>query len=613
MVFPILVVWLCVMMLIIVASIFGGFVNRVVESNRDLMGDIVIDSHAGSGWAHYDELLQDLKKKMPEIEAGTPVIRAGGLFNLTMGNALVQVVGIKPQERARISGFKQSLYLQDAAPRAAVEDLSRGGFPVTKLQLRQRARDNYAAAYERMERLQKQGDAAMSISMLESKDIITKNHQDGLELWVLAATEAAVALVLFILIFTRKRWRKLYVLATLVWVASAVTVAILGFTSYRALIRFEDRQNDLEAELSRDYTTAGLVEALPATMAYKSRTELADALIPKEPSFKVPEEHQVDATQSDVKKSDTKKSIDGCIIGIDIGLIPRDRKGNYDRRQFQYPKATITVVPISQRGSILISQAKEHSFIVVDDSYSKVYDVDKESVYVPFEVAQNMAGMQPVDEDGNPLPPRCSEIQLKIKGGDDPERLLAVVDKIQKFIKDDFGLRYPEVQLEAQTWDQKQATYIKAVKNEKVMITVILGLMSLVVVVVIFLIFWMIVRDKTRDIGIIKALGGSEEGVAGIFLFYGLFIGTVGGVLGGISGTVFMWNTNWIHDSILYDIFGVTIWDRSVYMFDRIPDKVDPLEVAIYVGAAILAGAIGALVPAIRAGAQDPVNAVRYE
>jgi lipoprotein-releasing system permease protein len=122
----------------------------------------------------------------------------------------------------------------------------------------------------------------------------------------------------------------------------------------------------------------------------------------------------------------------------------------------------------------------------------------------------------------------------------------------------------------------------------------------------------MIVRDKTRDIGIIKAVGGSEEGVAMIFLAYGLFIGIVGGVLGMISGVEFVLHTNEIHEFI-YRMTGRMIWDRSVYMFDEIPHTVNPHEVAWYFVAALIAGVIGALIPAIVAGSEDPVKAVRYE
>ena len=149
-------------------------------------------------------------------------------------------------------------------------------------------------------------------------------------------------------------------------------------------------------------------------------------------------------------------------------------------------------------------------------------------------------------------------------------------------------------------------------QNEKTMMTFILLLMSVVVLVVIFLIFYQIVRDKTRDIGIIKAVGGSEVGVAGIFLSYGLMIGIVGGGLGALTGALFVTHTNEIHEWI-FQTTGIIIWDRSVYLFDRIPDTINPWEVAIYFGMALAAGILGALIPAIVAGSEDPVKAVRYE
>src|SRR5512140_1804015 len=79
--FPILVVWLCVMMLIIVSSIMGGFVDRVRETNHDLFGDIVISNGGSSlGWSHYEDLQKQLKAKFPEIEASTPVVNAYALI-----------------------------------------------------------------------------------------------------------------------------------------------------------------------------------------------------------------------------------------------------------------------------------------------------------------------------------------------------------------------------------------------------------------------------------------------------------------------------------------------------------------------------------------------------
>ena len=119
-------------------------------------------------------------------------------------------------------------------------------------------------------------------------------------------------------------------------------------------------------------------------------------------------------------------------------------------------------------------------------------------------------------------------------------------------------------------------------------------------------------RDKTRDIGIIKAVGGSELGVAAIFLAYGLLIGIVGGGLGVLTGTLFVTHTNEIHEFI-YQMTGILIWDRSVYLFDRIPDVVRVSDMITYFAVALIAGIFGAAIPAILAAFEDPVQAVRYE
>src|ERR1700748_1674524 len=76
-IFPVLVVWLCVMMLIIVTSIMGGFVERVRSANRELLGDIIISSGVSTrGFSGYDDLRKELQAKVPEIEATTPVVQA---------------------------------------------------------------------------------------------------------------------------------------------------------------------------------------------------------------------------------------------------------------------------------------------------------------------------------------------------------------------------------------------------------------------------------------------------------------------------------------------------------------------------------------------------------
>src|SRR6201990_1758937 len=80
-VFPILVVWLCVMMLIIVTSIMGGFVERVRSANRDLFGDIIISSGSSTrGFSNYAQLAEMLKKEFPQVGIATPTVQLYGLI-----------------------------------------------------------------------------------------------------------------------------------------------------------------------------------------------------------------------------------------------------------------------------------------------------------------------------------------------------------------------------------------------------------------------------------------------------------------------------------------------------------------------------------------------------
>ena len=72
-----------------------------------------------------------------------------------------------------------------------------------------------------------------------------------------------------------------------------------------------------------------------------------------------------------------------------------------------------------------------------------------------------------------------------------------------------------------------------------------------------------------------------------------------------LTGVAFVYHTNEIHE-LIFQVTGITIWNRSVYLFDRIPDTVNWCEVLFYVAIAIAAGFIGAITPAIIAGLQDP-------
>lgn len=617
-VFPILVVWLCLMMMIIVTSIMGGFVDRVREANRDLLGDIVISNNVGAGWPYYQELQDGLTKTFPgQIAASTPVVRGYGLMNLPAYNQtfFAQITGIDPASRSKVSRFHDTLFRQYISPHNVVEDLA-PALPATSEQLRDYAKKRFDAADAAALAAYQRYSSLLPPDLLSSTPVVEHNHPNFL--WL--AFLPIILLLVFFRIYRRPKHERSVTFWGFTIALASVGVIVIGAAFMwpvwfpRNFELAEDALTQARTDSDRAWITYRTADALPKGRTFKSQQELADLLIPANPSFAIPDPNApLAATQPAATDPDAPT---GCIVGVQFPLFNRDKRGNFDRSlDTGELKALLTVVPITQRGSISNNPISDR-FVIVDDSYTGVFDVDSTYVYAPFEKVQYMAGMRSEAAKGTPewFPPRCNELLLKLAGNPSPNATRVLRAQIADYVEN-FEREHPamlQAHLEVQTWDEKQARYLGAVQNEKNMMTFILLLMSVVVLVVVFLIFYMIVREKTRDIGIIKAVGGSDLGVAGIFLIYGLFIGLVGGGLGVLSGVAFVTHTNQIHEWI-YRLTGVMIWDRSVYLFDRIPDQVNPWEVARYFVLSLVAGIVGAFIPALVAATEDPVKAVRYE
>jgi lipoprotein-releasing system permease protein len=150
------------------------------------------------------------------------------------------------------------------------------------------------------------------------------------------------------------------------------------------------------------------------------------------------------------------------------------------------------------------------------------------------------------------------------------------------------------------------------VQMETAVLNVLLFMIIAVAGFGILAIFFMIVVEKTRDIGILKSLGASGWGVMGIFLSYGLSLGIVGAGVGTIGGLLFVDNINEIAD-LLGKVTGQPVFDPSVYYFYKIPTIVEPLTVAWIASGAVLIAVMASVLPARRAATLHPVRALRYE
>jgi lipoprotein-releasing system permease protein len=311
------------------------------------------------------------------------------------------------------------------------------------------------------------------------------------------------------------------------------------------------------------------------------------------------------------------------IAGAGILEIRKNEKGEtVGRSDFLYElPVKLTVLGVSADfASPDLGNKAERSYWIVDDSRTQVWQYDNNFVYVPFDQLQADLGMTPqkyTDKQTgqeSETPARTSEIHVKVKPGRD---LNAVRDQIEPIVSRVLGAHRPAGRTifsepTVQTWREAQRLYLDAIEKEKQLMVFLFGIISVVAVFLIFCIFYMIVAEKTRDIGIIKSVGATDAGVAGIFLGYGLVIGIVGAGMGLLGSWLIVRYINEIH-TWLGARLGVQVWNPEVYLFDKIPNTMDPTEVTRIVAIAVLASVLGALVPAFRASQMNPVEALRWE
>jgi lipoprotein-releasing system permease protein len=314
------------------------------------------------------------------------------------------------------------------------------------------------------------------------------------------------------------------------------------------------------------------------------------------------------------------------IAGTGVVNIKKDSTGKFvNRGDFLYRlPVSLTVMGVSSAGKLEFGGGHERNFWITDTSRTKVWQYDSNTVYVPFKVLQQDLGMdaQQAEQDDKPitLPARTSEIHIGVKEQyrHSSEALVAIRDKIKPIVervleqKAREGHPFSGTPPTVRTWEESQAKWMGAIEKEMVLVTGLFGMISVVAVFLIFCIFYMIVVEKTRDIGIIKSVGATSSGVAGIFLGYGAAIGIVGSALGLLCGYLIVHNINTLH-AWLGRALGVVIWDPEVYAFDTIPNTLEPKRIFWILVIAVLASIIGALVPAIRAARLNPVEALRWE
>ena len=330
----------------------------------------------------------------------------------------------------------------------------------------------------------------------------------------------------------------------------------------------------------------------------QSRRDLADATSTFLPPG-IEDPYQNTRQQDEVELFDSgKEQHTGLILGIAIGTRRhREADGKVSDFYFIRPGDDVQITFPSAANP---PRAETAYFTVVDFYESKMSEYDYSFAFVPLSSLQDLRGMiDPASGQG-----AVTAIQLKLHPGAD---LNAVRDRLRaKFPPQ----QYPYFRI--QTWMDMQGPLLAAVQLETTILNILLFLIIAVAGFGILATFFMIVVEKTRDIGILKSLGAPSTGVMSIFLSYGLSLGLVGSGVGMILGLVFVAHINEVAD-VLEMATGREVFDPTVYYFQEIPAITEPFTVAMVVVGATLIAVLASVLPAIRAARLHPVEALRYE
>src|SRR5690606_1756744 len=249
------------------------------------------------------------------------------------------------------------------------------------------------------------------------------------------------------------------------------------------------------------------------------------------------------------------------------------------------PGDVVTVIAAEniKTGPLGDLQPTIREFEVTGTFSTGMYDYDSQNLYAPLAAVQEMLGLD------------ASTVSGLAVNVSDPWRAEVVATASVT------GLGFPYY---AQRASVLNAALFSALKLEKLALFVILSLIILVAAFNIVSTLVMVVRDKTKEIGILKSMGLTDARVLRVFLLQGLAIGVIGTALGTAGGLTLVW---------LLDHYEFITLPGDVYFVDTLPVALEPMDLLLIVVVSVLIALLATIHPARQASRLQPVEAIRHE